>query len=64
MSHGDDEFGRLLQDTTPGFIPFGFAGGDYDPDTELVRFGAWDYDPEIGRWTGKDPIRFDGGENL
>lgn len=21
-----------------------------------------DYDPEIGRWTSKDPIRFDGGD--
>ena len=45
----------------PGFQPFGFAGGLYDPDTGLVRFGARDYDPEVGRWTAKDPIRFDGG---
>ena len=36
---------------------FGFAGGIYDPDTELVRFGARDYDPRVGRWTTKDPIR-------
>jgi len=34
-----------------------------DPDTGLVRFGARDYDPEIGRWTTKDPILFDGGTN-
>jgi uncharacterized protein RhaS with RHS repeats len=27
-----------------------------------VRFGARDYDPEIGRWTTKDPIRFAGGD--
>jgi len=26
-----------------------------------VRFGARDYDPVVGRWTSKDPIRFDGG---
>jgi RHS repeat-associated protein len=44
--------------------PFGFAGGLYDSDTGLVRFGARDYDPETGRWTAKDPIRFDGGLNL
>jgi RHS repeat-associated protein len=41
-----------------GFQPFGFAGGLYDPDTGLVRFGLRDYDPEIGRWTAKDPAGF------
>jgi RHS repeat-associated protein len=55
-------FGERLQDTNPGFQPFGFAGGLYDPDTGLVRFGARDYDPETGRWTAKDPIRFAGGD--
>ncbi len=55
-----DEFGNVIEDTNPGFQPFGFAGGLYDSDTGLVRFGARDYDPEIGRWTTKDPIRFDG----
>lgn len=33
----------------------------YDEDTKLVRFGARDYNPAIGRWTTKDPIRFAGG---
>jgi uncharacterized protein RhaS with RHS repeats len=28
----------------------------------LVRFGARDYDAETGRWTGKDPIGFNGGD--
>jgi RHS repeat-associated protein len=54
-----DEFGKLIQDTNPGFQPFGFAGGLYDPQTGLVRFGARDYDPEVGRWTAKDPLLFD-----
>ncbi|MEL6339531.1 MAG: RHS repeat-associated core domain-containing protein [Myxococcota bacterium] len=56
-----DEFGRILSDSNPGFQPFGFAGGLYDQDTDLVRFGARDYDPETGRWTSKDPILFEGG---
>ncbi|WAM22762.1 MAG: right-handed parallel beta-helix repeat-containing protein (plasmid) [Candidatus Methanoperedens sp.] len=55
-----DEFGNVIQDTNPGFQPFGFAGGMYDRDTSLVRFGARDYDPAIGRWVAKDPIRFAG----
>jgi RHS repeat-associated protein len=59
-----DEFGNITSDTNPGFQPFGFAGGLYDADTGLTRFGARDYDPVIGRWTTKDPIRFDGGLNL
>ena len=36
---------RMDYDTNPGFQPFGFAGGLYDPDTKVVRFGARDYDP-------------------
>jgi RHS repeat-associated protein len=58
-----DEFGIVLEDTNPGFIPFGFAGGLYDPDTGLVRFGARDYDPAVGKWTSRDPILFDGGSS-
>jgi len=59
-----DEFGKVLQDTSPGFQPFGFAGGVYDPDTGLVRFGFRDYDPGVGRWLSKDPIGLSGGLNL
>jgi RHS repeat-associated protein len=57
-----DEFGQVTSDTNPGFQPFGFAGGIYDPDTKLVRFGTRDYDAETGRFATKDPIRFAGGD--
>jgi RHS repeat-associated protein len=57
-----DEFGNVLLDTAPGFQPFGFAGGLYDADTGLVRFGVRDYDAVTGRWTAKDPIGFVGGD--
>ncbi|MBK7591510.1 MAG: RHS repeat-associated core domain-containing protein [Betaproteobacteria bacterium] len=50
-----DAFGNVVLDTNPGFQPFGFAGGLYDPDTGLVRIGARDYDAKTGRWTTKDP---------
>ncbi len=57
-----DEFGNVILDTNPGFQPFGFAGGIYDRDTGLTRHGARDYDPETGRWTAKDPLRFAGDD--
>jgi RHS repeat-associated protein len=59
-TNGYDEFGRPAPGT-PELIPFGFAGGLYDADTKLLRFGARDYDPQTGRWTTKDPIMFGGG---
>jgi RHS repeat-associated protein len=60
-----DAFGNVLADTNPGFQPFGFAGGLYDRDTGLVRFGVRDYDAKIGRWTAKDPAGYaDRGTNL
>ena len=55
-----DECGNVLADAKPGFQPFGFAGGIYDAQTKLIRFGARDYDATAARWTARDPILFDG----
>ncbi len=60
-----DAFGNVVLDTAPTIdLPFGFAGGTADPDHELIRFGARDYQPSLGRWTAKDAILFAGGFQL
>ena len=33
----------------PYILPFGFAGGLYDADTKLTRFGYRDYDAYTGK---------------
>ena len=35
-----DEYGQVTENTSPGFQPFGYAGGLLDDQTSLVRFGA------------------------
>ena len=44
-----DAWGQVTEDSRPGFQPFGFAGGLHDPDTQLTRFGARDYNAETRR---------------
>ncbi len=46
------------------WMPFGFAGGQFDGDTGLLRFGARDADPASGRWLAKDPLQLAGDVNL
>jgi len=43
-------------------IPLGFAGGLFDSDTGLTRFGFRDYDADTGRFTAKDPLGHLGGD--
>ena len=58
-----DVWGRVIADSQPGFQPFGFAGGQYDPDTGLVRFGLRDYDPQTARWLQPEPLGLEGGSS-
>ena len=59
-----DSYGNIINDSNPGFkVPFGFAGGLYDPDTKLTHFGYREYDAYTGKWTSKDPIGFAGGDS-
>jgi RHS repeat-associated protein len=69
----DDAWGRLEEDfVEAGFarVPFAHernsAGGLVDQVTGLVlsvhtNSGAKEYDPAVGRWVEKDPIRWGGG---
>ena len=58
-----DSYGYVQSSKMPLESAFlGFAGGLYDPDTKLTRFGYRDYDAETGKWTAKDPIGFAGGD--
>ncbi len=58
-----DEWGEVMNDTLSAWLPQGFAGGLFDADTGLTRFGARDYCAETGRWLAQDPIRFDGKQS-
>ncbi len=53
----------MLFDSNPCFVPFGFAGGIFDPAIKLERFGVRDYEANIGRWICKDPILFKAEES-
>jgi RHS repeat-associated protein len=56
-----DEWGVPTLDQGGAFQSLGYAGGLMDRETELVRFGARDYEPRAGRWTAKDPVGFASG---
>ncbi len=54
-----DEDGNVVAQSG-SLLTAGFIGGIWDQDTGLVRLGARDYEPRVGRWTAKDPVGFKG----
>ncbi len=59
-----DAWGNVLSDSNPGFQPFYYAGGVYDQQTKLTKFGYRDYQAETGRFVQSDPIGLRGGANI
>lgn len=53
-----DEYGNVTNSSGQQVVPMGFAGGLYDQQIGLARFGARDYDFRTGRWITKDPLLF------
>jgi RHS repeat-associated protein len=45
------------------YRPEGTSSGFVDADTSLVHFGYRDYDPDVGRFTTKDPIGYACGDH-
>ncbi|GEM_PF-6639895 len=63
MSKNPRSLSQLTDTNQTLKVPFRFAGGLYDADTKLTRFGYRDYDAYTGKWTAKDPIGFAGGDS-
>ena len=51
-----DPYGNSLNKSETVTNPWQYASGYYDAPTGLYKFGTRYYDPQLGRWTQKDPI--------
>ena len=54
--------GRIKNKSVPFFVSYGFTGREWDQEIGLYFYRARYYDPEVGRFVGKDPIGFAGGD--
>jgi RHS repeat-associated protein len=54
-SYSYDPYGKQLSAAQQVANPWRYAGGFYDGTTGLTKFGARYYDPDLGRFTQRDP---------
>jgi len=59
-----DCFGNVLTEAASLSNDFKFSTKQADKRGQLIDFGARWYDPEVGRWTQRDPLGVAGGLNL
>ena len=64
-AYGEEQiFNAAGQVATTSLTPWRFSSKRVDPESGWVFFGRRYYDPEVGRWTTPDPLRFEDGPNL
>ncbi len=51
------QFGRLLSSTGTIEVPLGYVGRPVDPTTGLIDLRARWYDPDLGRFLSRDPLK-------
>ncbi|MEO0510679.1 MAG: RHS repeat-associated core domain-containing protein [Verrucomicrobiota bacterium] len=62
MSVDYDPFGNVISGTLSG--EYGFSTKPLMEDVEFYYYGFRYYDPVTGRWSSRDPIQEEGGNNL
>jgi RHS repeat-associated protein len=58
-SYSYDPYGMQLSATGTVANPWRYAGGQFDSQTGLTKFGARYYDPDLSRFTQRDPSGLD-----
>jgi RHS repeat-associated protein len=59
-----DSYGKLTASTGAVTNPFRYTGREFDPETGIYEYRARYYDPNVGRFTSEDPMRFAEGPNF
>jgi len=62
QTYAFDSFGRQTASSGSVTNPFQYTGREFDPETGLDYYRARYYDPNTGRFTSEDPLRFLSGD--